>query len=726
MSYRCEDGETISKPVSCPSVIKPTCENLRDPVKVFDGCCYHYECPCICSGWGNPHYATFDGQYYSFQKNCTYVLVKEINPRHNFKVLIDNENCDPSGTATCAKALIVKYKNYNIILTAQTTPKYKNIVFMNGNQIFPTFSNDDLIITSTSLEVRLRIPEIDAVVIFKSLHFSVELPFSLFHNNTEGQCGTCDNNTSNDCRLPNGQLRPCPEMAHEWHVDDPNKPYCKNPPPTPSPSTPPTLPPEVPPCELIKSDVFKECHKVIPPRPFYEACKYDVIHINNSTGCSSLETYASLCARESICVSWRNATEGLCEFDCPGNQIYKPCGPTIVETCNARYNNKYLPKCRGQNMVKKDKCQTFMEGCFCPEGLTLFSSNSDVCVSACCTGPDGLPKEPGDTWVSDCKECVCDRDTMGVLCKPRTCSTPRPVTCKKKGEVRVNYTENCCPQFKCECEYKHVNDTKPQCKPGFELDVLASNDSCCPQYTCVPKNVCVFDDTEYKPGVVFNKSPCEYCTCKSNKVDKSKPNPYECVKKPCNVTCSEGYVYEPTPGRCCGSCKKVDCVLDLQESNSTVIIKPSESWSPPDDPCTNYRCKKENGELIITQKQTKCAEFNPSKCIPGTEQTDANGCCKTCKEKVSTCGVKKNITRLEVENCTSNEEVELTFCEGSCGVSSSKYSAMSNKMMHSCTCCQELKTSQKEVKMLCSGNTTITHTYISVDQCGCHECKETS
>lgn len=41
-----------------------------------------------------------------------------------------------------------------------------------------------------------------------------------------------------------------------------------------------------------------------------------------------------------------------------------------------RYNKKFVD-CQGD-----DK---FGEGCFCPEGTTLFSSNSDLCVSSCKT-----------------------------------------------------------------------------------------------------------------------------------------------------------------------------------------------------------------------------------------------------------------------------------------------------------------------------------------------------
>lgn len=73
---------------------------------------------------------TFDGTYYHFKENCTYVLVKSIQPdSHTFWIHIDNYYCGATDGAICSMSLLIFHSNSVVILTqAMEHGKETNLV----------------------------------------------------------------------------------------------------------------------------------------------------------------------------------------------------------------------------------------------------------------------------------------------------------------------------------------------------------------------------------------------------------------------------------------------------------------------------------------------------------------------------------------------------------------------------------------------------------------------
>ncbi|TKS70369.1 Intestinal mucin-like protein [Collichthys lucidus] len=593
----CINGEVTTKSASCAEATEPICVNGHKAVKIYEdnGCCFKYECDCVCSVLEGSNYMTFDGKSYTFNESCSYYLVKEIINKYNLTIIVNNND----------KALTVIYKS--------TT------VHVNGKRIFPAYSNSVLQLTNTLKAMTLEIPEIDTTVVYRTSSFKIDIPSSLFGGNTEGQCGG---------KLP-GLCRPVASPRHTLchpHNSTPNNPHNSTP--------------------------------------------------NNPS--ASFNNWPNNHDHPNIT---HNSTHNLsASFNNP------------MHTCHL-YNEKYQAGSGTANRTQ--------EGCYCPEGTTLFNTVYDTCVPSCgCVGPDGKPKQPNDTWTVECKECVCDMDSLSVECKSIECPAIQSPNCSETGQQLVRKTENCCPTESCEC---NVTLCPPPMTCPLGLILNETEGTCCKSYSCVPEGVCIYNMTKFKE-----------CYCGPEMDPVTKLNIATCTPVVCETNCSEGYEYETAIDKCCGQCVQKRCIFTTPD-NTTRVIDVGETFVSPDDKCVKYTCENINGDLVTKETKTTCPAYNPLDCEPGTETTDADGCCKSCKVR-SVCEVQKKETVIEVNGCKGT--VNLTSCAGHCG-SSSIYSAEANEMMHQCECCQEENTSYQQMELTCADGSKALHAYIMVETCRC-------
>uniref|UniRef100_A0A8C7X1W1 Zmp:0000001332 n=1 Tax=Oryzias sinensis TaxID=183150 RepID=A0A8C7X1W1_9TELE len=701
-------------PYVCPTIKPIKCANGRDPVLVYDEyhCCQHYACDCVCEGWGDPHYITVDGLYYSYQGNCTYVLVEEIITKYHLKIYIDNVFCDVGEDVSCPRSITISFGSQTVKLINHNPAggRAELEAQRNGAKIQLPYSQYGLKIMSSGINLILEMPFLEIVVTFGMTGFRIELPYKYFGNNIQGHCGTCNNDQADDCMLPGGRLAStCAVMADYWVAKDIKQPYC--PPPPPLPTEEPE-PPQEPPCkhqtdnslcDLIKKRPFTECHPLVSPDNFYKGCVYDSCYVSNpAVQCTSLQTYAAACAQAGVCINWRNHTK-LCNSNCDSGKVYKPCGLAKQPTCE-------------DNDVFANYT---VEGCFCPEGMKLFNRHSGICVKKCgCLDPQGIPREFNETFEYQCQECTCSKSTKIVTCTPKTCPQLAVPTCTE-GFVLVNQTspeDPCCPFLTCQCQVSKCKNVDSECKAGHKAVVKILEGKCCPELICEPKNVCVYNGTEYMPKSSFPTSKCQDCTC-SNEVDRTtgllKIN---CSPRQCDQKCAKGFVYEETnSGDCCGKCVQKYCVVSVNGTDH--LLTPGETWSPLQNSCEQYSC---GGTFTISTSSVVCPPFQQSNCKPDTIQTAANGCCKICVEKDSACNVTSMKTHVSQNDCQSKEEVDMPYCEGSC-ITFARYSAPEAAIKHTCSCCKEARFSKRTIDLVCKNGKILPFTYMFVEECSCSQ-----
>uniref|UniRef100_UPI000D306A88 zonadhesin-like n=1 Tax=Maylandia zebra TaxID=106582 RepID=UPI000D306A88 len=289
------------------------------------------------------------------------------------------------------RAVVINVNGITVILGKGHT------VQVNGTAVVPPvtsirgvkiYLSGKFVVLETSFNLRVRFDG--------NHHADVTLPTS-YNGLLCGMCGNFNGNPNDDNLKPdNTPAANTNELGDSWQVAD-SDPDCTDGTEeedcdvkVEEEATKPTS------CGMITdpNGIFKPCHAVVSPEPYFESCVFDMCATGGETValCQAIETYADMCAAAGV----------------PSNGGRTPSVPSCQNP--AGHGGSCDLPC--------------VEGCICDTGLIL-SGDKCVPISQCgCTDGDGKYRPVGDTWFTkaDCSEqCKCAGNN-NISCESWQCS----------------------------------------------------------------------------------------------------------------------------------------------------------------------------------------------------------------------------------------------------------------------------------------------------------------
>uniref|UniRef100_A0A674GH51 von Willebrand factor n=1 Tax=Taeniopygia guttata TaxID=59729 RepID=A0A674GH51_TAEGU len=689
--------------INCERMPKPVCHSSLPAVKVEETCGCRWMCPCVCIGSSSQHIVTFDGLNFKLTGNCSYTLFQDLH--HDVEVLLHEGPCKAAPRMNCMDSIEVKHRGVAVKLFRDMA------VTVNDERVLIPYSSSLFEITAYGEimhEIKFSLLGHNLTFTPRNNEFILRLNSKSFSSGTKGLCGLCDQNHVNDFTLRNGSATAdSGAFIQDWTVAEPGR-VCDSRREDRCSERAPGH------CHLLLSDRFAECHSIITPSIFYEACMESSCY--EEEACEMITSYAHVCREYGVCVDWR--TPEICPMKCASHLTYNHCHTACVKSC--------------ENNTKVSVCKDYpTEGCFCPEGKVIFGDScvsEEVCTQ--CVSEDGTHHQHMETWIPEnepCKICTC-LDNKRINCTLRPCPTVQPVQCgpcevarlrrgpgqccpeyecvcdlvscdlppvpvcefglqlalTNPGECRPNYTcacnremcsstpslscpshrtltvvkTECCDKYECVCSCRNSTVT---CPLGY-LSQSLTNDCGCVSTTCVPDRVCVHNNIVYPVGTTWEDG-CRECSCSSLRDDITGLQMAECHDKECDTFCSRGYKYIVPEGECCGRCQKTACEelhFWPRGDEDPPLHEVGTEWRSPWNRCIINECVRVNNEVFVQQKNVSCSQMDVPECPEGTELRcdQVIDCCPSCR-CVSLNGCPLNGTvighgkRLMVDQCTT-------------------------------------------------------------------------
>uniref|UniRef100_A0AAY5F3D3 VWFD domain-containing protein n=1 Tax=Electrophorus electricus TaxID=8005 RepID=A0AAY5F3D3_ELEEL len=388
-----------------------------------------------CWVMGDPHYRTFDGDYYNFMGNCTYIVAKNCHPdkeHPEFEVQAMNERFG-STKGTYVSEVIIKVYGQTITIVQHETGLVR---ISNSLWYLPiSLANGRATLWQSGLSL---VMETDFGLLVQydwEQYLLVKVPAS-FMGKMCGMCGNFNGKKDDDLTTPSGSLATSiPALGKSWRVPGlPGEAYCTD-----------DCTGQCNVCngeswiERLEAESFcqlvtlltdgplRDCKSLIDPKVFYENCLFDYCMGKGYKKflCKTAQIYTDACQQAGIHVhDWRNII-GCPAPKCPANSHFDSCAcPATCESPNAPAD-----------------CKTnCVEACTCNDGF-LWSGNKCVPKNQCgCIYSNGGQKrylQAGESiWDGDncSKKCTCNPTNGHVICNSVSC--PSGTTCMVANGIR--------------------------------------------------------------------------------------------------------------------------------------------------------------------------------------------------------------------------------------------------------------------------------------------------
>ncbi|XP_057336136.1 BMP-binding endothelial regulator protein isoform X1 [Microplitis mediator] len=302
----CMQGKVRCAMPMCQPINLPCPPNSR--LEHPDGqCCPRcVESDGVCTVFGDPHYKTFDGKFFSFKGPCKYQLVSDCLG-HTFSIRVTND-AKSSRSSAWTKTIALKMGDLRVNLGQRMRVK------VNGMKIDVPYRLPNKLEINRTADSILVNTKIGIKILWDGIGFiEVSAPTS-YRERLCGLCGNFNSMPKDDFTTRRGRLVQDPyPFGQSWAVG--SKKSCGKPRVDRERRCRSRQDHRL--CNRLRSQIFEPCHKKVNPTMYYKSCLQDMCECpTDNCYCQSFIAYVRECQRLGIQLPhWRKSTRCRAVWD---------------------------------------------------------------------------------------------------------------------------------------------------------------------------------------------------------------------------------------------------------------------------------------------------------------------------------------------------------------------------------------------------------------------------